>query len=471
MNQMIMIYVFLLQLVVLYLIIFCTKLSVLEPISIFGLSWILNAFLLAVNYLNFHQAVFTLESFLFASFGIWMFVIGAVFAKSVLGRYKELDIRNIDLSLLNSKKWMYIFEVFIFVYIISIFLIYALPGSLSFDLSSLRQQHWENYENYNRSSTGILEIARALARCFAIFKFISFPFLKYVRYQRRHVIGALLSGLFLLLETYLEGGRGMLVFIFTTMIYLFILTRRNGRLLISDIFSRQNIRIALRFSWLLVIVIYVLMVWFPKNRNPLLLDNFGAYLSYGSRASLSSSAESVADIISPGVTLPFFFSLTYFTTPIPTLTFFFENSDFTHWNYLGAYNFPLFNKLIELITSQKTSWLDIRYRIAEPLARLSYAINPWATGFRDLIIDFGIWGSLIFLFFFGFACQILYNIVFRKPRIEMVLLMSQIISIAIFFGFYSSFFLGFVMYPIIIIILIMIIRPRRRLIFNPSKRN
>lgn len=457
MEEKVLIYAFLLQIIVLYGIIIYTRLSLLDPIPIFGFSWALNAFLLATNYLDFYQNVFTFKSFWIATFGIWMFVIGAIFAKLFLVRYKKFDLKNVDLSFLNSKKWMYLFEVFIFVYIVSIIFTYVNQGYLSFDLLSLREQHWDNY---NEGTTGVLGVVRAVARSFAIIKFISLPFIQYVRYRQRHLIGAVVSANFLLLETFFEGGRGLFVYTFLTLIYLLIMTKTRGVLFVSNIFNRRNIKTVMKASWILVLAVYLLMVWFPKARNPFLVDNFEPYLSYGARASLSRDAERIADTVGRDVALPFYFALTYFTTPIPTLTFFFENTDFTYWTYLGAYNFPIFLKPIEIITSEKSSWLDIRDRIAVPLATRGFAINPWATGVRDLIIDFGVWGSLIFLFIFGFVCQMCYISVFRKPKIEMVLLMSQIVSTALFFGFHSSFFLGYVMYPIIILILIMIIRSR-----------
>ena len=225
--------------------------------------------------------------------------------------------------------------------------------------------------------------------------------------------------------------------------------------------KKGNFRLLILGSLFFLLTVYVFMVWFPKARNPLLVNNFDTYLSYVAQASLSPSAKHLAAVVSNDTILPFYFSASYFATPIPTLTFYFENTDFTHWFYAGAYNFPLFIKPIELLTSQKASWLDIRYRIAGPLTTQGFADNPWATGFRDLVIDFGVGGSVIFLFIFGFLCQTVYISAFRRPKIEMVFLMSQIVGIAAFLGFYSSFYLGFVMYPIIVIILIMIVRVRK----------
>ena len=230
MSEKAMIYVFLIQLIVLYGIIIFNNRSLLEPIPVFGLSWILNALLLATNYLNFYHAVFTFDSFLFVTFGIWAFVAGANSVRFFWGKYKNFDIKHVDLSFLNSKFWIYLFEMFILIYIASIFIIYIdrISFLLSFDLTVLREMHWANY---NEGTSSFVEIVRAVARSFATIKLMSLPFAKYSRFKWRHIVWGVISAIFLFLESFFEGGRGLIVYMGLITLYLLLISQKKGNFL------------------------------------------------------------------------------------------------------------------------------------------------------------------------------------------------------------------------------------------------
>lgn len=206
------------------------------------------------------------------------------------------------------------------------------------------------------------------------------------------------------------------------------------------------------------------MVWFPVARNPDLLNNYDYYLDYSSKASLSTEARSLGYNVGSRIMLPLYFGLSYFVTPIPTMTFYFNYTDFTEWNYLGAYNFPILSKLINLYFEEPYSWLQIRGKLSVPLVQMGYSDNPWATGIRDLIIDFGIWGTLLFITMFGYFAQYYFFGTLEKFSMEKVLILTLIEITIITFGFFGSLFSGYLQYSIILIIVIMTLKKLPRLI-------
>ena len=95
-----------------------------------------------------------------------------------------------------------------------------------------------------------------------------------------------------------------------------------------------------------------------------------------------------------------FYGTSYFSHPIVKYTFFTENSDLGSWHAGGGYNFPIIGRVVSIFQKHKTGRAFIRDKIAEISTSHGYTPNPWSTGIRDIVIDFGYFGSIIFMFFF-----------------------------------------------------------------------
>lgn len=94
-------------------------------------------------------------------------------------------------------------------------------------------------------------------------------------------------------------------------------------------------------------------------------------------------------------------SLGYFASPIPTLAFYMQQPH--PGPFYGAYSFPIPDRAVGTITGTWTpsDWLDTRRAIYEPLEARNYFGNVWATWLRDLLVDFGYLGAIIFCMLFG----------------------------------------------------------------------
>ena len=95
-------------------------------------------------------------------------------------------------------------------------------------------------------------------------------------------------------------------------------------------------------------------------------------------------------------------SVAYFSATMPTLHFYTQNKA-VPGPFYGAYSFPLPARLVGTIngTWDREQWYDTREKIYAPITSRGYFGNVWATWLRDLIVDFGYFGAIIFCGVFG----------------------------------------------------------------------
>ncbi|MEJ7783657.1 MAG: hypothetical protein WKF96_02565 [Solirubrobacteraceae bacterium] len=95
-------------------------------------------------------------------------------------------------------------------------------------------------------------------------------------------------------------------------------------------------------------------------------------------------------------------SLGYMASPLPTLAFYIGQGA-TPGPFWGGYSFPLQAGAVEMVTLQASPrrWIDTRHEVFAPLESAGYFGNVWATWLRDLLVDFGYAGSILFCGLFG----------------------------------------------------------------------
>ena len=98
----------------------------------------------------------------------------------------------------------------------------------------------------------------------------------------------------------------------------------------------------------------------------------------------------------------FLLSVGYYSSPLPTLSYYLER-DATPGPLWGQYSYPLLARMYHRVvgTINPPTWLDTRDDVFWPLESAGYPGNVWATWLRDLIVDFGYSGALLFVFCFG----------------------------------------------------------------------
>lgn len=153
---------------------------------------------------------------------------------------------------------------------------------------------------------------------------------------------------------------------------------------------------------------FAMMVLFPALRNPDLAGDVDFFLGLLHDAKLSDWVVEAGDYVPAGGLAVFAFASSYISQPIVKYTFFLENSDIERWLTLGAYNFPFIAKLASGLFATANPWADIRGRLALVSSPFGYGENPWATGVRDFVVDFGPLGMPLALFCLGALWQYIY---------------------------------------------------------------
>ena len=98
----------------------------------------------------------------------------------------------------------------------------------------------------------------------------------------------------------------------------------------------------------------------------------------------------------------FLLTVGYYSSPLPTLSYYLERGN-TPGPLWGQYSYPLPARMYHRIvgTFNPPAWVDVRDEVFWPLESAGYPGNVWATWLRDLIVDFGYPGTLLFVFSFG----------------------------------------------------------------------
>jgi hypothetical protein len=455
---MIMILLILALLILIILLLF--RFSLLSPAVFFVFPWFISLFLIAMGIFSYDQPL-NHDSFRILVLTIFLFPLG-VFAHRVMRKPSKRNAPEIqkrfDVSLLEHPLWVWFSTVMVLLYGGLVILEYSnnIIGLVSSTtgLSTIRATHWKSVGDV----TDLSDLLISATRPFCTINLISLPLWIYVTRKRRFIFVAAFALLFLGIESIGEGGRGLLVFSILTLIYSSLFVYFKGRLTIHEKIKRKTLRITLKGIFVGMVASYILMIWFPYARNPNLYDNYEYFFTRRARVHFSELSYTMIDLFGEKNTIPFFTGLSYFTNPIPSLTLFYEYSDFESWYAGGAYNFPFFSKVVNVIQGKPYSWNIIKAELSAIPASRGYASNPWATGVRDLLVDFGESGTIIFLFLFGFLSDLLFVSTRRKPSSEKIILLSLISELLLAFAFYGFLHNGFFVYPVLLIIGIQFLR-------------
>jgi hypothetical protein len=133
----------------------------------------------------------------------------------------------------------------------------------------------------------------------------------------------------------------------------------------------------------------------------------------------------------------FAYATSYFSHGVDKLNFFITETDVASWYMLGMYNVPQASQLSAVFTESVTPWHQARLDIASLMATQGWALNPWATGIRDLAIDFGLVGAVVATFVFGWVSQRAYEAAKSSHSYFMLVVASYMSVSALTFAFLS----------------------------------
>ena len=452
----------LIQVVITLIILRFLRFSLLSPAFLYVFPWVIPLFLISINLFDYEHAVNN-ESFIILALAFFIFPLGAVIHRLLLkpSKLKSQIKGKRHKSFLERPIWIWGGWMMILLYgglIISQYASTIAIGLSTANLSAIRSIHWANAG----ANTGVIGLLIALTRPFSTISLASFPLRKYVtkKNTRALAIMAFLSLLFLSLEEIGKGGRDIIVFHLLVVLYAFLFVKHKGYLTIAKIINPKSISLIFKIALIGVPILYFFMIWVPYARNPNLYDNFTFFFERRSQVHLSTLSNTLISCLGEKNTLPFFTSLSYFTNPIPNLTFYYIHSNFERWYIGGTYTFPLFSKILNAIqgNAYSLSWQTVRANLGAINASMGYADNPWATGLRSLLVDFGETGTLFFLFLFGFFSDSLFLSARKRPSVEKIILLSLTSPILLVFAFYEYMSNGTFIYPVVLISIIMLMQ-------------
>ena len=152
-------------------------------------------------------------------------------------------------------------------------------------------------------------------------------------------------------------------------------------------------------------LVYFLGVVFVQGRSGGVSALFSLYAAH--RMGLTGVVESL--VVGSAPLEAAVLSLSYVVAPLTTHSFYFGLSDAGFSGpYWGQYNFQYLTSTVMRYTGYGADWQffwSIRDRVWAPLSMLGYGTNVWATVLRDLAIDFGWIGALIWVFFLGLGSK------------------------------------------------------------------
>jgi len=147
----------------------------------------------------------------------------------------------------------------------------------------------------------------------------------------------------------------------------------------------------------------------------------------------------------------FMLSLSYLTTPIPTLTFYLDLPESRQPGpFYGEYDFPAVWRWGRRLTfsGDPYSWEKARYDIFKPLGDIGFGTNVWSTLVRDLMADFGKSGALAFLAVLGFFVQRVFDLQRQAPSARRAGLLVYLRLLLVFAGLISMLFMTQIYWPL-----------------------
>lgn len=263
--------------------------------------------------------------------------------------------------------------------------LHAVAASGGGSLGDIRQAHWEEHDVGGRD---LVTWVASASRPFAVLAAISLPF--FLRKSGVFTLMSASAAVALFMENWITGGRFILMMVVFLMAYTAVGVTVAGYQSSSGFFNVHRMlsakaKAAIAF---LIVVACVLTAIFPYVRNPDLATDPDRYIERLYAASVSHD-----NISNAGRVL--IYGLGYLADPLPKLTFFLEHTDVDQWFAMGTYSFPTLMWPVNKAFGYSMSWLDLRSAIAAELTQANLPSNPWSTGMRDLVIDYGTVGAIL----------------------------------------------------------------------------
>ncbi len=429
--------VFLLVILTLIIVLKVLKVPFIEPAPLFIYSWLTPIVFIQIGCIQYDSA-FNSTSFASLIACIVAYVLGALFVRSCS---KYSDEQSLAKPLMAPPRWLLMLMAFSALLYFGVQLkelrnVLSTLGGGSGGLGELREAHWDGY---SEGSVDGLHGGMTILRTNAILIAMAFPIFRHYRMTRLLVTSCLaVAGIFI--ETASHGGRGLVVQVLVGAAYchFFVLAITGKKLRsFSDLVRALGPTKSIMYGVAGLFAFYFLFAVFPAMRNPDAVSRLDRYLGFTVDARIAPWVYDFAD--NTGLdSLPILvYGSSYLSKPIPAYSFFTSSSDIGEWYLMGGYNISTIDKIRSLVTGEPTQFTAVRENIAAIRAAHHLTPNPWATGVRDFVIDFGYIGSAFALFCFGGFCQWVYIRARRTAKLEWIVAACIVAVFSLGFAFMS----------------------------------
>lgn len=427
--------------------------EILSPIFMLSFATFISTFSLIFGFLNYDNYLTQRNGLILLSF-YFIFYLGSKFKNKKINISKQNNYVFIQLRIFFEYSFRILF-LFIVIGVILQYknLIFIISNITNVDIISLARAETINSEN---TSGGIVSVINAISSSsFLIFSSIIFT-PKFFKKQlpKYLIIFSYISFSCILLETLSLGKRSFIIY---SIIIGLILRFQINYLLGS---WKMNFKKVIKFIFVGTLSSYLVLGVFPTLRNPDLTRGILNYVNDADNREFSDFA--INNFVnSPNPLLnsisAYIVGSSYLHTGLVKFNYFLSNNIEDIDGY-GLYNFNFIEKIIS--TGQSNKYQEVSEKLEAISANDGFNINPWASAFRDFIIDFGIVGSLIFIFIFSVICNKIYSSYFSKTINGRKILLSSFLLLFCFMLPFTSPFRVMILGQTIFIIFIISILAR-----------
>ena len=306
-----------------------------------------------------------------------------------------------------------------------------------YSLSDAREQHWEQAES--RSHTPVT-LAMAVTRPCAIF--LAFSLAVYWQQKSPMTFASLASIGLLVVEGFSVGGRSFMAYAIIGSFFTAVLLadRRypwifRSSYILNLMISWRTYAVSLAFFT----IFYGFFVLFPVARNPRIVQHLDQYVHFhlGTGTHISPRIDRLSKSLNRSELRFFAYESRYLSSPLMRMNYLMNETDAKTWFFLGGNNFTLFSKLVNLVFQREGySLKEVKKKIevSQP-----YGQNPWICGLMDVVVDFGVIGSIVFMVLFGWLSTCLYDSMMSTGDQERFVIQALLCICIVSFPFTSRF--------------------------------
>lgn len=444
-----------------YVVLSLSRVKAIEPGKLMLLGWVPGLVLLSSGVIVYHQT-FTFETFMLIAMSLVFFTVGAAIGTNVIRAGAVTEAQRAQLSggtTINPFIKMTLIVLSLIYVAIMTYETATSPASFLRQglggLGSARETQLA-LKSAESGDVGLLGLIKAISRSGAIYLVLCVLLMTAKRENALRGI-IIVSMIMFALEGLSTGGRSNIVFMAVFLAIAYALKRSR-----VSIGRQKNIIFKLGRSPIKIwhvglggLLAYFTFVIFPASRNAHKIGLLDRYLNFRHPSEFGAWVGALPDAGIGGSLKFFFYGTGYFSHSITKLDFFIENDIITQSYSFGFFNLKILVRLASIANEGLFfRWLQMRRNIGEVLAHNSMSSNPWSPLLRDLIIDFGLVGCVIVMFFLGLTFQYLFRRLMVSTKPHMTALAVILCSICAVSGSFGPFINNKLAFPLFLVLIL-----------------